>query len=425
MKTLKLILSNKGLMKKIWFTLFAFLLYRVAVFIHVPMINIPEEMFNNDLLGFLNQFSGGALKNFSVIALGVGPYITASIVVQILQMDIVPIIKEWGEEGEAGKQKINQLTRYLAVGLAFVQALAMTIGFNAYLDIGVGSTPLIFVYLALVVTAGTSFLLWLGDQITVKGVGNGVSMIIAAGIISSMPAMYISLWGQYVAIESATWRTYSQFGIVVLLMITVLLGVIFMQAIVRKIPVQYANRQGQAKLRGKSESNVPIKLNSAGVIPVIFAITILSLPLTVVQYLNVGGTWTNILTQIFSNKMPIGFVLYIVLIFVFTFFYAFMQVNPEKISDNLSRQNAFVPGIRPGNDTEVFLSKVLFKVTLLGALYLTIVAIIPILSAAAFNLPSSVSVGGTSLLIVVGVAVETFKQILTEANKQEYKGFIK
>ncbi|QVK21440.1 preprotein translocase subunit SecY [Mycoplasmatota bacterium] len=425
MKTLKLVLKNKQLLNKILFTLGAFALYRIAVFITLPMISIPDELFNNDLLGFLNSFSGGALKNFSVIALGVGPYITASIVVQILQMDIVPIIKEWSEEGDAGKQKINQLTRYLAIGLAFVQALAMTIGLSSYLDLGVATTPLVFVYLALLVTAGTAFLLWLGDQITVKGVGNGVSMIIAAGIISSMPGMYRSLWLQYVAIDAANWRTYLQFGIVILLMITVLLGVIFMQAVVRKVPVQYANRQGQAKLRGRSESNIPIKLNSAGVIPVIFAITILSLPLTVISYLNVDAKWTNILTQIFSNKMPIGFVLYIAFIFIFTFFYAFMQVNPEKISDNLSRQNAFVPSRRPGADTEVYLSKVLFKVTLLGALYLTIVAIIPILSAAAFNLPSSVSVGGTSLLIVVGVAVETFKQIQTEANKQEYRGFSK
>jgi len=425
MNTLKLVWKNKSLRNKIFFTLFAFALYRVAVFIPLPFISIDDSFFNNDLMGFLNSFSGGALRNFSIIALGVGPYITASIVVQILQMDIIPVLKEWGEQGEAGKQKINQLTRYLAIGLSFVQALAMTIGLNSYLDIGVESTPFLFVYLALLVTAGTAFLLWLGDQITVKGVGNGVSMIIAAGIISSMPDMYRSLWAEYVAIDAATWQTYLKFGIVVVLMITVLLGVIFMQAVVRKVPVQYANRQGQAKLRGKSESNIPIKLNSAGVIPVIFAITILSLPLTLVSYLNLGGNVQNILTHIFSNKMPVGFTLYVLFIFVFTFFYAFIQVNPEKIANNLARQNAFVPSRRPGTDTEIYLSKVLFKVTLLGALYLTVVAVIPILSAIAFDLPNSVSVGGTSLLIVVGVAVETFKQIQTEANKQEYRGFTK
>jgi preprotein translocase subunit SecY len=424
MKTLKLVWNNKALMNKIWFTLFAFFLYRVAVFIPIPMITVPEQLFENDLLGFLNSFSGGALKNFSVVALGVGPYITASIVVQILQMDIVPILKDWAEEGDAGKQKINQLTRYLAVFLAFVQALAMTIGLNV-LSVGVEATPLVFVYLALVITAGTSFLLWLGDQITLRGVGNGVSMIIAAGIISSMPAMYQSLWAQYVSNPVANWASYSKFGVVVLLYVIVLLGVIFLQAVVRKVPIQYANRQGAAKLRGRSESNVPIKLNSAGVIPVIFAVTILALPLTIVSYLNTSAGVSNIFTQIFSQTKPIGFVLYITLIFVFTFFYAFMQVNPEKISDNLSKQNAFIPGIRPGEETEIHLSKILFKVTLLGALYLSVVAAIPILSAVLLSLPSSVTIGGTSLLIVVGVAVETFKQIQTEANKQEYKGFIK
>jgi len=424
MNTLKLVWNNKGLRNKIVFTLFAFLLYRVAVFIPIPMITVPESLFDNDLLGFLNSFSGGALKNLSVVALGVGPYITASIVIQILQMDIVPILKEWSEEGDAGKQKINQLTRYMAVFLAFVQALAMTIGLNV-LSVGVEATPLVFVYLALIITAGTSFLLWLGDQITLKGVGNGVSMIIAAGIISSMPAMYQSLWAQYVSNPVADVQSYLQFGVVVILMIVVLLGIIYMQAVVRKVPIQYANRQGAAKLRGRSESNVPIKLNSAGVIPVIFAITIISLPLTVISYMSVSDGVKNIFTIMFSQSQPIGFVIYIVLIFVFTFFYAFMQVNPEKISDNLGKQNAFVPGIRPGEDTEIHLSKILFKVTLLGALYLTVVAIIPIISTWAFGLPSSVSVGGTSLLIVVGVAVETFKQIQTEANKQEYKGFIK
>lgn len=424
MKTLKLVWNNKALMNKIWFTLFAFFLYRVAVFIPIPMITVPEQLFENDLLGFLNSFSGGALKNFSVVALGVGPYITASIVVQILQMDIVPILKDWAEEGDAGKQKINQLTRYLAVFLAFVQALAMTIGLNV-LSVGVEATPLVFVYLALVITAGTSFLLWLGDQITLRGVGNGVSMIIAAGIISSMPAMYQSLWAQYVSNPVANWASYSKFGFVVLLYVIVLLGVIFLQAVVRKVPIQYANRQGAAKLRGRSESNVPIKLNSAGVIPVIFAVTILALPLTIVSYMNTSAGVSNIFTQIFSQTKPIGFVLYITLIFVFTFFYAFMQVNPEKISDNLSKQNAFIPGIRPGEETEIHLSKILFKVTLLGALYLSVVAAIPILSAVMLSLPSSVTIGGTSLLIVVGVAVETFKQIQTEANKQEYKGFIK
>ena len=424
MKTLKLVFKNKELLKKIVFVLAAFLLYRVAVFIPIPMISVPEELFNNELLGFLNAFSGGALENLSVISLGVGPYITASIVVQILQTDLLPILTEWQEQGEAGKQKTNQLTRYLAIGLAFIQALAITIGIDS-LSVGVSPTPIVFVYLAIIITAGTSFLLWLGDQITVKGVGNGVSMIIAAGIISSLPATFATLWALYITPLSANWETYLSFIIVVVLYIVILLGIIFMQAIDRKVPIQYANRPGQNKFSGKSDSNIPIKLNSAGVISVIFAITILSLPLTIVQFANLSGPIATWITEIFSSTRPIGFTLYVFLIFVFTFFYSFLQVNPEKVATNLSNQNAYIPGVRPGNDTEVYFSKILFKVTLLGAVYLSVVAVIPILTAWAFNLPPTVSIGGTSLLIVVGVAVETFKQITTEANKQEYKGFIR
>lgn len=424
MKTLKLIFHNKELLKKIVFVLAAFLLYRVAVFIPIPMISVPDELFNNELLGFLNAFTGGALENLSVISLGVGPYITASIVVQILQTDLVPVLTEWSEQGEVGKQKTNQLTRYLAIGLAFIQALAITIGIDS-LSIGVSPTPIVFVYLAIIITAGTSFLLWLGDQITVKGVGNGVSMIIAAGIISSLPATFITLWTLYITPLSANFSTYVSFMIVVVLYVSILLGIIFMQAVDRKVPIQYANRSGQSKLSGKHDSNIPIKLNSAGVISVIFAITILSLPLTIVQFANLSGPAATLITEVFSSSRPIGFTLYIFLIFVFTFFYSFLQVNPEKVATNLSNQNAYIPGVRPGNDTEIYFSKILFKVTLLGAVYLSFVAVVPILTAWAFDLPPTVTVGGTSLLIVVGVAVETFKQITTEANKQEYKGFIR
>jgi preprotein translocase subunit SecY len=424
MKTLKLVLQNKELLTKIAFVLGAFLLYRVAVFIPIPMISVPEELFNNELLGFLNAFSGGALENLSVISLGVGPYITASIVVQILQTDLVPLLTEWQEEGEAGKQKTNQLTRYLAIGLAFIQAFAITVGIDS-LSVGVSPTPIVFVYLAIIITAGTSFLLWLGDQITVKGVGNGVSMIIAAGIISSLPATFATLWALYITPLDASVETYISFAIVVVLFVGILLGIIFMQAVDRKVPIQYANRPGQSKFSGKHDSNIPIKLNSAGVISVIFAITILSLPLTVVQFANLTGDIAYWITEIFSSARPIGFVLYVFLIFIFTFFYSFLQVNPEKVANNLSKQNAYIPGVRPGEDTEIYFSKILFKVTLLGAVYLSVVAVIPILTAALFNLPPTVTVGGTSLLIVVGVAVETFKQITTEANKQEYKGFIR
>jgi preprotein translocase subunit SecY len=346
-------------------------------------------------------------------------------------MDIVPFLKEWQEEGETGKKKINQLTRYVAIGLAFVQALAMTYGFrltgDAIFDLGVEPTFLTYTYLAIIMTAGTAFLLWLADQITLRGVGNGTSMIIVAGIISSLPGMFISLYEEYVSAADAAFNTYIIFALVVLLYILVIFFVTIMQSAARKIPVQYSNRPTGSKFQGKSDSNIPLKINSAGVIPVIFAVTLLSIPTTLLNFMpNVSNTTFGLwLTELFTYSRPLGYVLYIALIFIFAFFYAFVQINPEKISKNLQKQNAYVPGVRPGIETENYISRLLFKITMIGATYLVLVASLPIFATMIFDLPPYVQVGGTSLLIVVGVAIETTKQIKTQTQEQKYSGFIK
>ena len=436
MEQIVAVLKNKEVMKKILFTLLAFLVYKAATYITVPLIN-PEQItqFFDDadggFIGIANAFTGNALRNYSIIALGIGPYITASIVIQILQMDIVPFLKEWQEEGETGKKKINQLTRYVAIGLAFVQALAMTYGFrltgDAIFDLGVEPTFLTYTYLAIIMTAGTAFLLWLADQITLRGVGNGTSMIIVAGIISSLPGMFISLYEEYVSAADAALNTYIIFALVVLLYILVIFFVTIMQSAARKIPVQYSNRPTGSKFQGKSDSNIPLKTNSAGVIPVIFAVTLLSIPTTLLNFMpNVSNTTFGLwLTELFTYSRPLGYVLYIALIFVFAFFYAFVQINPEKISKNLQKQNAYVPGVRPGVETENYISRLLFKITMIGATYLVLVASLPIFATMIFDLPPYVQVGGTSLLIVVGVAIETTKQIKTQTQEQKYSGFIK
>ena len=436
MEQIVAVLKNKEVMKKILFTLLAFLVYKAATYITVPLIN-PEQItqFFDDadggFIGIANAFTGNALRNYSIIALGIGPYITASIVIQILQMDIVPFLKEWQEEGETGKKKINQLTRYVAIGLAFVQALAMTYGFrltgDAIFDLGVEPTFLTYTYLAIIMTAGTAFLLWLADQITLRGVGNGTSMIIVAGIISSLPGMFISLYEEYVSAADAALNTYIIFALVVLLYILVIFFVTIMQSAARKIPVQYSNRPTGSKFQGKSDSNIPLKINSAGVIPVIFAVTLLSIPTTLLNFMpNVSNTTFGLwLTELFTYSRPLGYVLYIALIFIFAFFYAFVQINPEKISKNLQKQNAYVPGVRPGVETENYISRLLFKITMIGATYLVLVASLPIFATMIFDLPPYVQVGGTSLLIVVGVAIETTKQIKTQTQEQKYSGFIK
>jgi preprotein translocase subunit SecY len=437
MENIVAVFKNKDVMRKILFTFLAFLIYKAATYIHIPLIN-PEiitsffDSADSGVLGIANAFTGNALKNYSIIALGIGPYITASIVTQLLQMDIVPLLKEWAEEGESGKQKMNQLNRYLAIGLAFVQALAMTYGFrltgDSIFDIGVTNVTFVtYTYLAIVMTAGTAFLLWLSDQITMHGIGNGTSMIIVAGIVSGFPGMISSMIEGYITIDTAGWQSYMIFALVMVIYIAVIFFVTVMQSSVRKIPIQYSNRPAASKFQGRHDSNIPIKINSAGVIPVIFAVTLLSIPLTVLNFLpevssSAVGTW---LSELFSYQRPLGYTLYVVLIFVFAFFYSFVQINPEKVADNLQKQNAYIPGVRPGVETENYISRTLFKVTIIGATYLVLIASLPIFASMIFDLPSYVQVGGTSLLIVVGVAIETTKQIKTQTQEQNYSGFIK
>ena len=431
-KSVKLILSNTTLLRRIGVTLAILLVFKIGTFITIPLIDttaIQSTLASSDFLGLLNTFSGGGLGNFSVLALGISPYITASIVVQLLQIVIKPL-KEMADEGETGKQKLNRITRYASVVLAFIQALALILGLNAtaenILDIFVIQDkqllPLFFIYMALVVTAGSCFTVWIADLITQYGIGNGSSMIIGAGIITQIPAMIATLNTKYLTEVNAA-NVFS-FVIILVLYVLIILGVVFLEATNRKIPVQYANRSG------KSDSNIPIKLNTSGVMPVIFASTIMSLPLTIIGLIGVDSTsgagyWLN---QVFNTSYPIGMIIYIILIYLFSFFYAFMQLDPAKVSDNLQKSNAFIPAVRPGQETENYISRVLFKVTLIGATYLAVLALVPIIVSKIFAFTpqeaSVITIGGTGLLIVVGVAVETMKQLEAQATEQTYSGFI-
>ena len=456
MEFLKRIFRNKDVMKRIGFTLLAFLIFKAMTYITMPLID-PSSLVNlfdnSGFLGIVNSISGDALRNYSIIALGISPYITASIIVQLLQMDIIPALKEWTEEGETGKAKTNRLVRYLAIGLAFVQALAMTFAFDSSqaslfkLFVSDWATEggrnlwfLVYFYIAVVLTAGTAFMIWLSDQITLHGIGNGSSMLIAAGIIISFPETVTSLI-QYYVVDSGSvlsahyanigeWSGYLLFGVCILLFAIILVGVTFMEGASRKVPIQYANRPAGSKFVGKSESNLPIKLNSSGVIPVIFASIIMSIPTTIFNYIKWDSAntahvrWQNWLGQIFSNSQPIGFAIYVILIFAFSFFYSFIMISPEKMAENLQKQNAYIPGVRPGFETESYLTKTLFRVTVIGALYLVIVAILPIIASMALG-HSYAQLGGTSLLIIVGVALETAKQIETDTQDKAYVGFMK
>lgn len=421
--------NQKKLIKMILITALFLGIYRLGAFIQLPFIDSELFMAGETMFGFLDVFSGGALSNFSILALGISPYITASIIIQLLEMDVIPTLKEWSEEGPEGKQKLNQLTKYVALGLAFVQALTITLGIKVnYSDIYFGAgfvdTPFTYVYLALVATAGTAFSLWLAEKITAKGIGNGSSMLIVTGIIASFPLMFAQLIAQF--LTTGKFGDVMIFVAVVLILILIIIGIVFMEAATRKIPIQYANRPASASFRGRSDSNIPIKLNSASVIPVIFAATLMSLPMTVLDVAKIDQTqgWGFWLSQIFSQTEPIGFVVYIVLIFVFSFFYSFLQMNPEQMAENLQKNNAYIPGVRPGEETASYISRVLFKITMVGATYLAIVAAVPIIVSAIFKLPRSVEIGGTGLIIVVGVAIETAKQIKNLLKEQQYRGFL-
>ena len=426
MATFSKIWKNADLRKKILFTLMIFVVYRIGSYIPVPTINtsVLEASAQTPMLGFFDTLSGGALTRFSLFAMSISPYITASIVIQLLQMDVVPILSEWAKEGETGKRKLNQLTRYVTLVLAFVQAIAMSIGFDlGYQGILLESHSVItYLYIALTMTAGTAVMIFLADQITSKGIGNGTSMIIVAGILSRVPYMLNDLYTKYLV--NITVSNVLAFISVLALLALTIIAVIYLQSATRKLPIQYANRHNSAQLSGRKDSFIPLKLNSAGVIPVIFAASLVSLPLTVVNFLPESGV-TNVIKAIFNYQQPIGFILYVVLIVAFTYFYAFVQVSPEKVAENLKKQGSYIPGVRPGVDTEEYLSKVLSRITFIGAIYLVVIAGLPIVFGAITDLPSSVEIGGTSLLIVVGVAIETAKQIQTKTMDQKYKGFIK
>lgn len=436
MNKLKLILSNREIVLKILVTFGLLLVFKAGTYIPIPLISttsVQQIIKGNDFLTVLNAFSGGGLSNFSILALGISPYITSSIVVQMLQM-VIPKLNEWNEQGDAGKQKVNRVTRYVTVAIAMIQALVIIFSLGAKPENILGDSLiqyknvywLIYLYMAVVVTAGSAFVMWLADLITRHGIGNGSSMIISAGIISSLPTMFTTLYFKYLEGSVITTGNFFLFVLVVLLYIAMIIGVVFFEGSVRKIPVQYANRQA-----GQKGSDIPVKLNSASVIPVIFASTLMSIPMTIIGVLGLSSASNNAakwIEQIFSTNYPIGIALYVILIVFFSFFYAFMQVDPDKISDNLEKQNAFIPGYRPGEDTKVQLSKMLFRITLIGATYLVILALVPIIVSKAFGFTpqeaSTIQIGGTSLIIIIGVAIETFRQIETASETKEYKGFL-
>ncbi|MCT1904952.1 preprotein translocase subunit SecY [Oceanobacillus sojae] len=429
-QTLSNFLRVADIRNKIIFTLLMLIVFRIGTFITVPFTDkaaIDFMMNQQSMFGFINTFGGGALQNFSIFAMGIMPYITASIIMQLLQMDVVPKFAEWKKQGEMGRKKIAQVTRYAAIGIAFVQAIAMSIGFNAMAggllihDPGVMK----FLMIAIVLTGGTAFLMWLGEQITAHGVGNGISVIIFGGIVAAIPNGAGQLYNQYFSNPgSELFINIVIVTLIVLVVIAVTVGIIFVNQALRKIPVQYAKKLVNRSPVGGQSTHLPIKVNAAGVIPVIFAIAFMIAPSTIAGFFE-GNQVASIVTYIFDYTQPVGMVIYVALIVAFSYFYTFVQVNPEQMSENLQRQGGYIPGIRPGHNTEEYLTRVINRLTFVGALFLAAVSVFPIILGSLANLPSTVQIGGTSLIIVVGVALTTMKQLEGQLVKRHYKGFIK
>ncbi len=428
-QTISNIFRVGDLRKKIFFTLTMLIVFRIGAHIPAPGVNADILDFGGEMnaFGFLNTFGGGALENFSIFATGIMPYITASIIVQLLRMDVVPKFAEWSKQGEAGRKKLAQVTRYGTIGIAFIQAMGMSIGFNNIFP-GLVPDPSISTYLliALTLTAGTSFLLWLGEQITANGVGNGISIMIFAGIAAGIPngvnQIYVT---QFEDAGDALFINIITVLLLLLALLAIVVGVIFVQQALRKIPVQYAKRLVAGKPQGGQSTHLPLKVNSAGVIPVIFAMSLFIFPPTVAGFFGDQSAIAGWITQNFDYTQPFGLLAFAALIIGFTYFYTFVQVNPEQMAENLKKQGGYIPGIRPGKTTQVYITRILYRLTFVGALFLASVSTIPVFFTEVAGLPPSVQIGGTGLLIVVGVALDTMKQIESQLIKRSYKGFIK
>ena len=416
LSTLQNVWKIEELRKKILYTMMMFLIFRIGAHIPVPGVDSEalKSLLSQNIFGFIDVVSGGAFKKFTVFAMGIMPYINASIIVQLLTV-VVPYFEKLSKEGQEGRKKIVQLTRYGTVVLGFIQAIGMSFYLKSAL-----TDPSIFsiAVIAITLTAGTAFLMWLGELITENGIGNGISLIIFAGIVSRLPAGIITLY-KYLS----TGET-NIFAVLLFLIIAVVIiaAIVTMQEGQRRIPVQYAKRMVGRKVYGGQSTFIPLKVNQAGVIPVIFAMSILMFPSTIAAYFpsNAVAIWVK---TVLSFRHPVYMIIYSLLIIFFTYFYTAVTFNPQDVAENMKKYGGFIPGLRPGKPTADYIDRVLTRITLAGAIYLAFIALLPNLVMAVTGL--DFYFGGTSLLIVVGVALETMKQLESHLLNRHYQGFMK
>lgn len=431
MKKVAAIFKNKEIVDRLAFTIMVLFIFRIGAAITVPGVTLNDFSFaSNDAFGLMNLLGGGTLQSFSVFALGVSPYITSSIIVQLLSMDVLPALTELSNQGQFGRKKMEMATRYLTLLLGAVQAYGVikTMENSSYITIA-DTTFWGYAYIVTIMLAGAMLVMWLGDQISTKGLGNGVSVIIFAGIVISLPLQISNAYTQWLAnrLGHGTGEILKgalQFGVYILAFLLIISFVTFVEMSKRKIPVQHAGKSGGGQKYSQA-SFLPIKINSAGVIPVIFASSIMMAPSVIASFISsdaANAEWLKIfnssdtVTMPWFNEqtwqMPWGLIIYLTLTVLFTFFYSKLQINPEKMAENFQKNGSYIPGVRPGNETERYVGKVLNRVTAIGALSLAIIAALPIVLVLLKIVPDqSLALGGTGLIIVVGVAIEMNNQI--------------
>ena len=419
-------LKNKDIRKRILYTLLVLFIFRFGAAITVPGVNtsdLVQGIGDNTLFAMISLLGGGGLEQFSIFALGVTPYITASIIIQLLSMDVIPPLTELAKGGAKGRKQLDRYTRYLAVVLGFVQAYFLVWGFSSQYStlIEGGADVSKILYIATIFTAGSMFLLWLGDRISLKGIGNGVSIIIFAGIVGRMPNQITTTWSTLVGAEgSAAFGGILSFSLYILCYLLIIMFVVFMNLAERKIPIQYTS--STITNRRKDMTYLPLKINSASVIPVIFANAIMMAPIQIASFFP-SNSFIQGMNYFLGMQNGWSLCIYVVLIILFTFFYTKLQIDPDKIAENLAKSGTYIPGIRPGNETREYVNKVLCRITVLGSLGLAFIAVLPHAIPLFTSLPSSMAIGGTGLIIVVGVALETVKQLEGQMTQKSYKRF--
>lgn len=436
LKTLVGAFKNKDIRKKILYTLMILVIVRVGSLL--PISGVDTEYFSSLLSGintgdlsYLSAFTGGSFERMSLFALSITPYITSSIIMQLLAIAI-PKLEEMQKEGEDGRKKIAAITRYVTIALALIESIAMAVGFgrSGLIKGYQGFSTLHYIVSIIVVvaalTAGSAMLMWLGERITENGVGNGISIVLLINIISGMPSDFATLYSTFVAPRTIAKGVLAAAIIIAILVVMVVL-VCFLQDGERRIPVQYSQKVSGRKTFGGQSTNIPLKVNTAGVMPVIFASSLMQVPVIIAQLFGKSYEWTRYLSssywcRISAPKYSIGLILYIVLLIIFAYFYTSITFNPIEVADNLKKAGGVIPGITPGKSTSDYLNNILNYIVFVGAVGLLIIALIPIMCTGFFN--ASVSFGGTSVIIIVGVVLETLKQIESQMVNRYYKGFL-